>query len=611
MRWPIAKAGRFPHAGEWLGWAALAGLAIFYLAVSWRKWPDPVIDFSWQLYTPWRLSQGAVLYRDVEDTYGPFSQYLNAGLFRLFGPGMMVLVAANLVVFAGIVTVLYVLFRRAWGVGAAFVSSAIFIAVFGFAQYVRGGNYNYATPYAHEATHGLLVCLLLALVLSRWVECPTWRRSCLAGGLLGLTAVLKPEILLAAGVVSAAAWAVRWRWRKRPPLAAMAAWAGCAVLPTLAFALHFRTWFPWSQAFSLASRGWLNAASSTRFTGDPLQLGFLGLDRIPENLASHAVATLAALLLIAAIASLALLVERAPSLAGRILLAGSLLTGVTGVACFAIPWLHAGRCLLGLVTVYIAFCAVTMRRDPKPGGVPDEKAVLRLLLALLATGLLMRMVLNGRIYQYGYYQAALAGVLIPAILVGELPARLALGRFAKTVLVAACLLLLTAGVAILSGISLDYLSQRTYGVGEGRDRFYCFPPELDARGEIVGTLTGRLRNSPRATLLVLPEGEMINYLARMPSPVAPFVFFSYATSGGREAGLVDELRQRPPDWVALISRDLREYGIQRYGEAPDEGQFLLSWVADNYRQEMSVGGDPLDPDQFGGQLLRRRTAGSR
>ena len=54
------------HWGEVAGLVALAGLTLLFLAFSWRKWPDPLIDFGRELYTPWRLANGAVLYRDVE-----------------------------------------------------------------------------------------------------------------------------------------------------------------------------------------------------------------------------------------------------------------------------------------------------------------------------------------------------------------------------------------------------------------------------------------------------------------------------------------------------------------------------------------------------------------
>src|ERR1017187_5875769 len=143
---------------SWSGWlqhpvvhlASLVALPSYFLAVSWRRWPDLIIDFGRELYIPWRLSEGAVLYREVDDFYGPLSQYLNAGLFRLFGPGLMVLALANLVVFSGIAVAIYALFRAAWGAMAAWVSTAVFVAIFGMSRLMESGNFNYITPYARE-----------------------------------------------------------------------------------------------------------------------------------------------------------------------------------------------------------------------------------------------------------------------------------------------------------------------------------------------------------------------------------------------------------------------------------------------------------------------------
>jgi alpha-beta hydrolase superfamily lysophospholipase len=104
---------------------------------------------------------------------------------------------------------------------------------------------------------------------------------------------------------------------------------------------------------------------------------------------------------------------------------------------------------------------------------------------------------------------------------------------------------------------------------------------------------------------------MLNYLARMPSPVAPFFFFSYVTGEGREAELVRQLEARPPTWVALLSRDLREYGIARYGESPGQGQLLMDWVTRNYAPVAQLGGDPLDVTQFGGTALHLKAAAGR
>ena len=221
---PGVRAG-LPAWAELLGIVALALLAAYFLATSWRRWPDPLIDFGRELYLPWQLSQGAVLYRDAEDFYGPLSQYFNAGLFRMFGPGLMVLVAANLVIFGAILASIYKLFRTAWGPGAALAAAAIFISIFSFSQFTGFGNYNYATPYSHEATHGFLVCLLLVAALAAWVDESTPGRSFIAGGLFGLTLVLKPEIILAAGLVTIGAVSLRLRMVGPPRLLALGAWA--------------------------------------------------------------------------------------------------------------------------------------------------------------------------------------------------------------------------------------------------------------------------------------------------------------------------------------------------------------------------------------------------
>jgi len=594
---------------EWLGVALIAGLASFFLALSWRKWPDPLIDFGRELYLPWRLANGAVLYRDVDDFYGPLSQYFNAGLFRLFGPGLMVLVTANLAVFVAILVTIYRLFRRAWGPGAAFVAAAVFIAVFGFSQYVGIGNYNYATPYAHEATHGLLVCLLLVAVLTTWVEAPTARRSFFAGGLFGLSAVLKPEIVLAAALVTMVAFAVS-RWQRRPLRpAVLGAWAAGAVLPTAAFAVYFSTQVPWADAWRMACRAWLNVATSTRFSGDPVQVGFLGFDQPWPHLLQHAGATLVALGLCAALAGSVRLVDRAKTTQSRGLLLVVITGGAAALAWGALPWASAGRCLLGLVLVYGFSCAAQVLRPSPSAQANPSVTILRLLLAVLAAALMSRMLLNGRIYQFGFYQAALAALLVPAVLIGELPARLRVGRWGRVAAAAGCLGLIVPGVTILASHSGQLLRLKTHSVGEGRDRFFTFPPERDPTGEIVGRSSEWLRRAAAGraqTLLVLPEGEMINYLARQPSPVAPFFFFSAATSGGREAVIVRALDRNPPDWIALVSRDIREYGVQRYGESPEQGGQILAWAGNRYTVAAKLGGDPLDFRQRGLLILKRQ-----
>ena len=59
-------------------------------ALTWRKWPDLINDFGIQLYIPWRLENGAVLYRDLYYLAGgPLSQYYHAALFKIFAASFL------------------------------------------------------------------------------------------------------------------------------------------------------------------------------------------------------------------------------------------------------------------------------------------------------------------------------------------------------------------------------------------------------------------------------------------------------------------------------------------------------------------------------------------
>jgi len=73
---------------------AVIGAVFAMLAFkTWRRWPDLVIDFGAQLYMPWQISTGAMLYRDVHYLAGgPLSQYYHALLFKIFGVSFLTLV---------------------------------------------------------------------------------------------------------------------------------------------------------------------------------------------------------------------------------------------------------------------------------------------------------------------------------------------------------------------------------------------------------------------------------------------------------------------------------------------------------------------------------------
>ena len=94
---------------SWEPWLLVAS-GVFMAHISWLKWPDLVIDFGEQAYIAWRLSEGAVLYKDIVYFYGPLSSTIHAFLFKLFGPQLMALIVFNLILVAALTVVIYKLF---------------------------------------------------------------------------------------------------------------------------------------------------------------------------------------------------------------------------------------------------------------------------------------------------------------------------------------------------------------------------------------------------------------------------------------------------------------------------------------------------------------------
>lgn len=577
---------------------ALILLAVYFLKVSWRKWPDPIVDAGTQWYAFWRLSQGAVLYHDVVWNYGPLSAFFDAALFKVFGPGMMVLAAANLVIYVIIATLAYAAFRRAWGWLAAFAATAVFICVFSFSHLSGIGNYNFVLPYAQESTHGMLLILATVFVAARWRRGASPATAFALGLCGGLAAVLKPEFMLAGGVVGIAAFALRFAERKRVTAAEFALLAAGLVLPTVIFAAWFARLESWANAFIDASRAWwmvlIDHSQLSQQQGK-----FAGLNNASQNVLFELKSAGKTLLSLALIWAAGWSVNRPwkPVVRAAVALAAAaalwFLTPVGG-------WYSIGRCFPLLIAAVATLIVARALRQFKSAGKLDDRTMMALLLILLAGTMLARMPLFPRIYHLGFFQGALAGMVLAAALVAELPRWTGTGSWGRCVATAGALTALAVGCVAIAIKSGEISGYETQSVGSGRDRFYAFAPDVDGTGAIVNWAVEQLHGiPPQATVLVLPEGLMVNYLSHHISPPA--------WNGTVTEGVyVKQLQAAPPDYVVMISRDLREFGIKRYGDEGNLGHEIVQWVAANYWLEKKTGGDPFVPEGEKGAIILRR-----
>ena len=405
-------------------------------------------------------------------------------------------------------------------------------------------------------------------------------------------------------LLTMAALALRWQSVRQLGGGHLAMLAAGAVVPTLVSVGWFARQLSFADSWLAAGHVWLNVTATVALVQDPLHLEFLGFDQPWAHLIQHLQATLTAVAVIASLLALAKIADLTGNAMRSIAIGLVTMAATAGIAWWAVSWENVGRCLLGLVLLYLAGQVMASIRNSSRHS--DPAVNLRILFAVLSAALMARMVLNGRIFQFGYYQAAMAGTVVPAVLWGESSGWAGIQRRGRPIIFFGFLALLLPGVVILMSQSRHVWKMKTYAIGEGPDRFYTFPPRNEPVGAMVRSVTEFLRQQRGdQTLLVLPEGLMVNYLARLRSPLAPPMYFSVYTEHGKEALLVEELQRQPPNFVVVISRDLTEYGINRYGEAPGRGELLLRWVGANYRILKAIGGDPLDIQQRGAIILQR------
>ncbi len=587
------------------GPAVIAATGAIMLAWTWRTWPDPLVDFGRELYVPWQLAEGRVLYTDIAHFTGPLSPYWNALWFRLLGPSLSALVAVNVVLLAGLTALLYALLVHVAGRFAGTVGALVFVTLFAFSPFGIG-NYNYVCPYSHELTHGILLTLAGLCAIGRHHRRGGAGGIAGAGLALGLLALTKIEVLAAGGAAILLGVALTL-WVERPlaPHLArlLAAFTAAALVPILVTVAGFSMAMPLEQAIA-EPLGYWRWALRDDVRGMAFFRAGMGLDDARASLVALLTATAAYGVVLGPAALASLAAGRAgrarPAVAAAVF-------GLTLAALLAnwsaIDWLGLLR-PLPLAMLAVGAGALVrlraLRRDLRTA----SPAILAVCLTLFALGMLSKMVLNVRIYHYGFALAMPATILLVVALVGWAPAALDRaggdGATFRAAAVAAIMVALFAHLA-LAGVLLE---QKQHPVGSGPDWFLA-----GERGPVVDRAVRALAAGvpPGGTLLAVPEGVMLNYLLRRPNPT-PYLFFGpFDVAIFGEARMLKALEAHPPDHVALVHKDTAEYGARTFGR--DYGHGIAAWVRANYQAVEVLGAPPFEDKGFGIALMTRRRSG--
>ena len=655
-----------PRQWYWFGLAILSLVFVAETVLTWRKWSNITGDLGTDLYVPWRLSQGAVLYRDVFLLAGgPFSQYLNALLFKIFGASFLTLAIFNLTATAVMLLALFRRFAAAADTGTATMICLATIVVFAFGYYFYEG-FNYIMPYSNEALQGLILSVLAVGFLSDWISKGRLRGAILAGLCNGLVFLTKPDIFVALATCDVATVGLLFLLFRRSGFAvkSVAGFMAAGTVPPLFFLLYFLRVENLHESLRSVIFGWIPIFNGAVIKGSFYQW-CTGLDRPWFHLRNivlqfalvgavtafyaaafrliktqkqdwtgiqrRAVPTCAPILLILIYAEHWRLSGEAFSASFVsmlvylwILLAVGIFLLSTAAShwipnLYRTPWaimlmliapLLAVACAVdwvdcGYSLPLIALVSCILIYWNRQTLAEQQKFVFPLLWSVFGLMMLSKLGFFPRIWHYGFVLAMPAFASGIYCLFWLLPALLEKKwRVPALLFRSAVWLVFMVGIASLFRQSEHGYALQNTLVGAGNNRMLA-SAALEHANDFNAALDWIESNVPKdATIAILPQGAAINLLIGRINPT-PCVFWDpYVVAVFGEGRMTSPYEASPPDYIVIVDRRVNYVDVPLFG-SPGYGADLMQWIQQNYRTQILIGHEPLLKNgAFGIKILK-------
>jgi hypothetical protein len=570
---------------RWLPPALTATTLLSLTYWLWSRTGEILLDFGNELYIAWQLSQGKTLYRDIACLYGPLSPTINAAIMRLFGPSLSTLLITNLIILILATALLYRLLSIMASPLAATTATIVFLCMFALSAPTRLTNYNFLTPYAHQITHGLLLCLATLCCID-WFYRRGNIRAVIAGGLLtGLAFLTKPEIFLGCsaayflGLLTAI-----FLTRPNRIVLIIAIAIISTLLPPLAALALFANKMPFHTALSGVLSGW-QFVSNSYVLSTPFYKGSFGTDEPATNLlrmlACAAIYTAAAKVL-------TLLSFIAKKLFGRrqsFIFATALATAaiayfsVLGIGNHFDPfWSDAGR---GLPLFALFALIVTSRQLIKARIDPTiaRRALLQWTLAILSLSFLTKILLYARLYQYGFVLAAPCGMLAVIALIDWLPNWIQKKSASPAIIQLGALGIFAAFILHNLAMTEQVLRERTLPIPLAFGGTAWTRPINSAPVSAIHWLTTAIASN--STAAVIPDAAGINYAAARASSIPYTEMHPMGLNLYGESTITSAFDNHPPDLILIMDFPEIAFGARTFGR--DYGLQLSTWIIQHYR----------------------------
>ena len=590
-------------------WAGVVLIIISMLVMliwRWEKWGAFIIDSGRELYVPWRILSGDILYKDLSWFNGPLSPYVNAFLLVVFGIGIKTLVLSNFVFLLLFTIFLYHFLYKKLNTLIALFISLIFITSFSLPQLLYYDLFNFLLPYSYCAVYGFYLAFLSVLFSSIGFTKKKSNYFLLGSFFLGLTYLTKPELFLAALItcLTFIGFAVYYKKEKRFTIKVLTLSFFAFIFPVLVVFLVFYISSTPDAAFKAAAGGWLHAFNS-KLTNLYFYKSKMGILNPIKSIGTILLVSLVygGIFGFIAFFSLSKKLLRLSRLKRQIVL--FVIIGLASALLWNInPFFKALR-PLPFILIFILVKRIYSWIKTKDNEICEEIGWV-----LFSLILLVKIFLNVNFYDYGFYLAFPGTAILILILLKYLPEIIKKRGGDPVVFKTGMVFILLALTSYHLYLTGFYLSQKDTRFGYGPDALMIEKGEAFVAEQLEEFIDKNLKeNEP---FLVIPEGVMLNYLFRRPCPIPFYNFMPPELIMFGEENIINALKEKRPRFVILLPKYMPEYGVEAFGVGYAEK--LQKWIKNNYGiiqkiQDPEMRKDYIIPFHFGYILVDRKIIG--
>jgi hypothetical protein len=591
----------------WLRFAIpgiLIGAGLLMASISWLKWPDLLIDFGEQVYLAWQISEGKMLYKDLAYLHGPFSGYLHALIFKLFGPGILTLAIFNIGLTSALAFLIYIFINKLSDQLTATICTLAFITLFAFGQYSGGGNFNFICAYVYELPHGVALSLLTLYFFSKYIESKSLSSLISAYLACGLVFLTKPEVFLAIATALPAGTAVSFYLQsldKKSWIKNISICAGAFLAAPFLFYIYLSAEFTYGRAFYYLMSPWIYVQSSSSLSL-PLYQWILGIDSIASNVKMLFMYLLSGVAIVFSTAMANRYLIRLNYSSRPILISLGFLSAILLYLLVKIlPPLELLRPLPFIILLLTIYYLTQIIKERNSSSI---KPLVLFTVSLFSFVLLFKIFLNTHVYHYGFALALPATLVCIRWVLYEFPKLPKV--FPGTTDFYRSTIAVLGLVIIASHVGFGYQMHqfKGYPVGVGQDTLLDYYPELETRAPIVSDTLKYIQEhiEPGAEIAAIPYGSMINFMSRHRNPLRIFAINPVEAKIHGEDNFLDDLKATTPEYILFVDVDSSRLGSQYFGV--NYAQDAYSWIRSHYSLEQQFGSTPYTGQGFGVQILK-------